>query len=121
MGEGLRYYTNGGPQELNMVGEIDGYDTVWYNPESLANILFLARVATYRRVIIDTTKEHVFHVHNQDGAIMKSKKSDKLLYSYDIRWNKSYVTYLNAVNDKKSTFSRGMIKRADEAQIIYDI
>ena len=104
-----------------MVGEIDGYDAVWYNPDSLVNILFLARVATYRRVIIDTTKEYVVNIRNQDGAIIKSKKSDKVLYSYDIRWNKSCATHLNTVNDNKSICSRGMIKKANEAQILYDI
>ena len=49
MGEGLRCYTNGGPQELNMVGEINGYDTVWHNPESLANILFSGKSGTVQK------------------------------------------------------------------------
>ena len=80
MGEGLRCYTNGGPQESNIVGDIDGYSTVWYNPESLANILSLGRVSTHRRLTMDITKKQVFHIHNQDGTIMKFKKSDKGLY-----------------------------------------
>ena len=55
-GEGLRCYTKGGPQDSNMVGDIDRYGTVWYNPESLANILSLTRVSTHKRVTMDTVQ-----------------------------------------------------------------
>ena len=38
----IRY--NAGLTRNNMVGKLDGYGTVWYNPKGIANILSLSQV-----------------------------------------------------------------------------
>ena len=38
-GEELRAYCNGGYQDTTMIADMAGYGTVWYNPNSLANII----------------------------------------------------------------------------------
>ena len=50
----MRCSTNGGSQDSDMIGDLPGYGTVWFNPSSIANILSLARILKTRRVTIDT-------------------------------------------------------------------
>ena len=61
-GQEMRCFTNGGHQDSVLIGDLPGYDTVWYNPDSIANILSLARVSRSRRVTIDTGVENCFNV-----------------------------------------------------------
>ena len=53
--KGLRVYGNGGSQDAHLVGDLPGFGPVWYNPQSLANILLLAEVRKLCRVTMDTS------------------------------------------------------------------
>jgi len=53
----LKVYTNGGTQLLSLIGDIKNFGTVWYNPNSLANIFSLAAVRKICRITIDTDVE----------------------------------------------------------------
>jgi hypothetical protein len=44
-GPPLRCYCNGGYQDSTLIGTLDGYGDIWYNPNSLANILSMAHVS----------------------------------------------------------------------------
>ena len=55
--------TNGGEQTSSLVGNINNFGIVWYNPESIANILSLAEVRQKCRVTMDTKVRTVLHVH----------------------------------------------------------
>ena len=68
-GQEMRCFTNGGHQDSMLIGDLPGYDTVWYNPESIANILSLARVSRSRRVTMDTGIEHCFNVYKNYGTV----------------------------------------------------
>jgi hypothetical protein len=50
----LKVHTNGGTQILSLVGDIKNFGTVWYNPDSLANIFSLAAVCKLCRIMIWT-------------------------------------------------------------------
>jgi len=55
---------NAGLSPTNMVGELDGYGTVWYyNPKGIANILSLSQVRKKHRVTYDSATSKVFVVH----------------------------------------------------------
>ena len=58
-GQEMRCFTNGGHQDSVLIGDLPGYDTVWYNPDSIANILSLARLSRSRRATMDTGIEIV--------------------------------------------------------------
>ena len=67
--EPLYLETNGGGQQItHQVGTVAGFGDVWYNPDSIANILSLAQVRRVRRVTMDTDVLPAFHVHRADGS-----------------------------------------------------
>ena len=63
--------TNGGYQESNMKGVFRNLGLVWFNRNSIANILALADVRKVCRVTLDTMVDPVMRVHRRDGSIMK--------------------------------------------------
>ena len=69
--EPLTAYTNGGCQVSTLIGDIPNFGPVYYNPESLANILSLSSVTTVCRVTMDTDLENCMIVHRRDGSHMK--------------------------------------------------
>jgi hypothetical protein len=67
----LKVHTNGGHQISLLVGDIKNFGTVWYNPNSLANIFSLATVRKRCRITMDTSVEAALCVHRSGGSIMK--------------------------------------------------
>ena len=53
----LRAITNGGHQDSNMVGDFPNLGEVWYNHNSIANILSLSDVRKVCRVTMDSDDE----------------------------------------------------------------
>ncbi len=66
-----------------MVGKVWNLRTVWYNPESLANILLLAEVCKKFCVTMDTDVEPALCVHRTNGTIMKFQEYATGLYYFD--------------------------------------
>ena len=122
-GNEMTCWTNGGKHHTNQVGDVPGYDTVWYNPTSLANILSLARVTRYFRVTMDTHEEQCFNVHKGDGTIQKFIKSPRGLYYHDIRWDRTSNVLTNVdmatVKSNKLQVTPRSLKRADKAKRLY--
>jgi hypothetical protein len=73
----LRIHCNAGAVELDHVGDLSGYGTVWYNPGGMANILSLAKVKEKHRVTFDSTNGNEFHVHKPDGIIRVFQQSER--------------------------------------------
>ncbi len=82
-GHTLRALTNGGHQDSNMIGDFPNLGAVWYNPDSIANILSLADVRKVCRVTMDSSNEPALWVHRLDGSVMKFAEHDSGLYVYD--------------------------------------
>ena len=61
--------TNGGEQDSRMKGTLPGFFDVWYNPESMVNILSFAEVSRRYRVTIDTAVSNCIEVHLAQGKI----------------------------------------------------
>ena len=59
----LRAYSNGGYQDSQNVGDVPGMFPVWYNPDSVLNILALCDVAKKFRVTMDTDVDNIIRVH----------------------------------------------------------
>ena len=64
--------TNGGEHTSDMVGDLENFGEVWFNPSSLANILSLAMVRKRCCVTMDTSAEP-----------MKFKEFKSGLYFFD--------------------------------------
>ena len=68
--EPLYLETNGGGYQVsNKMGTVKNVGEVWYNPESIVNVLSVAQVCRVRRVtFLDTADQPAFHVHKPDGT-----------------------------------------------------
>ena len=77
---GLRVHSNGGFQDTHMIGDLPGFGPVWYNKESITNILSLAAVCKIRCVTMDTWEEAAIIVHKKNGDKMKFMETGNGLY-----------------------------------------
>ena len=76
-------FTLGGTQHLSQVGNVKNFGEVWYNPDSLANILSMAAIRKVCRITMDTTVEPAMNVHRKNGTVMKFKVYQSGLYYYN--------------------------------------
>jgi len=70
-------------QISSLVGDIKNFGTVWYHPDSLANIFSLTAVCKLCRITMDTSVEAALCVHRSDGSIMKFIEYGSGLYYKD--------------------------------------
>jgi hypothetical protein len=136
--EPLYLATNGGHQIATQMGTLPNFGPVWYNPNSIANILSLAQVRAVRRVTMDTAKAPAFHVHKLDGSgttIFYEHPSGLYLYDTSVsptlddtitgdptnHSNTTVLAYscLQTVADNQVNFTGRQIAAADEARRLY--
>jgi hypothetical protein len=122
-------HCNAGVTSTNLIGELRGYGTVWYNPTGIANILSLAK-ATERgyHVTFDSSEGNAFHLHKADGTMRVFKQSPKGLYYIDTKEshsgtaNDQYdVNLVNTVEDNRIKYSQRDYSRAQLARKIQKI
>jgi hypothetical protein len=118
-GRVLRAITNGGHQDSIMVGDFPNLGEVWFNRNSIANILSLAEVRKVCFVTMDTLQEPALLVHRIDGSVMKFVEHPSGLCIY--KRNSTYVpvtgyssyTMVSTVAAQKQLFLHREIKSAD--------
>ena len=96
-GEVLKVYTNGGSQESKLVGTLEGFGEVWYNPKSLANILSMAAVRR-RSSALWLKVAFCSNVNNKPSLFQ------------------SDLCFLNTVKQNKAHFRNHEVKGADLAR-----
>ena len=76
--EGMRVHCNAGSRLTNLVGDLPGYGTVWYDPKASANILSLWRVqdhyhitynSSHQKFIITKPSVKEFAFHESEGGL----------------------------------------------------
>jgi hypothetical protein len=97
------------------VGDIKNFGTVWYNPESLANILSLAEVRKKCRVTMDTDVEPAMYVHRPNGRIMKFTEFANGLYFHNPREHAADYTFVSTVDQNKRMITARKVLDADAA------
>ena len=105
-----------------MMGTVEGFGEVYYNPSSLANILSLAHVDSRGfRVTLDTAIEPAFIVHNTSTGTKKFIRSKSGLHCYNILSNnkRKEFTMIQTVKQNKTMFSKRELSQADRAMKIY--
>jgi hypothetical protein len=119
----LRAITNGGFQDSVMVGDFPNLGEVWYNCDSIANILSLADVRKVCRVTMDSFDGPTINVHRLDSSIMQFHEHASGLYVYNtnsVTNNNIYdYTMLSTVADQKKLFTQREIHAADAARALY--
>jgi hypothetical protein len=126
----------GGHQVTSQMGSIENFGKVWYNPESIANILSLSDVRKARHVTMDSNKDAALHVHLLDGSgYLRFKEHESGLYLHDTTdgkttYDKATTTpntndeingysYLQTVANNKKGFTKRQITAADNARELY--
>ena len=51
--DAIQVYCNSGSNLINQIGELHGYNTVWYKPTGIANIIVMSRVTRNYQVALD--------------------------------------------------------------------
>jgi hypothetical protein len=115
-------HCNAGVTSTNLIGELMGYGTVWYNPKGIANILSLARVKEHGfRVTFDSSEGNAFHLHKPDGTVRVFNQSPKGLYYLDTKMNQDEVILVDTVKDNSAKYSQRDYSRAKLARKIQKI
>ena len=70
-GNTLKVFLNGGSQVLHMMEHFGGID-VWYNPDSLANILWLAQIIDQFQVTMDLERACIPGIDRRESNSMVS-------------------------------------------------
>ena len=119
--------TNGGPHTAHQMGNYHGLGSplrVWYNPNSLANVLALCDVRHKAQVTLDTARELAFLVHVPNGPPLRFTEHSTGLYVYhpndnDVRLPVTAYSYLQTVAANRSMFTRREVQGADKARELY--
>jgi hypothetical protein len=117
----LRAITNGGHQDSCLLGDFPNLGPVWFNSESIANILSLSEVRKVCRVTMDTEEEAAMCVHRLDGSVMKFVEHDNGLYVFVPNSSADVTGYtlVSTVADNKRMFTQREIRNADLARELY--
>jgi hypothetical protein len=116
----LRAYTNGGHQDSTEVADLPGFFEVWYNKNSMVNILAWSDVRKHFRITANTPRENTIVVHLEEGKTIKFKEIGFGLYLFDNKGvnNKSSISgysFLTLVRANKTNFTRRELQGADKA------
>jgi hypothetical protein len=131
----LNVITNGGPQISTKCGDFFKFFEVWYNPNSMLNILSWSEVAAHFRITLDSAIDDCIHVHIDDGVtlsftsidsgiyLMKTSDCEKLDPNYKRPASKlkslPHYSCVNIVEDNKTNFTSRELEGADTARALF--
>jgi hypothetical protein len=118
---------NAGERSTNMIGDLAGYGTVWYDPMSIANILSLSRVIEKFHVTYDSEHGGSFLLNRPDGTAREFQRSDRGLYFSDFATTvrhdvqspqdtSSAIVMVNTVAANKSNYTNADYLKAVSAR-----
>jgi hypothetical protein len=104
----MKVQSTAGVTYTDMIGDLDGYGTVWYYPDGIANILSLSRVCRDFPVTFDSTNGKTFKMKRKDGSYREFIQADSgLFYSImDEKEPEQGTALINTVDDNKSKYSK---------------
>ena len=118
--EGMRIHCNAGSRLTNLIGDLPGYGTVWYDPNAIAKILSLRRVRDRYHISYDSSLRK-FVVTKPSGKEFMFQESDGGLHYLDTTYphyeqQHGQVFHVNTVNDNKKNFTNNDYLRAVRAR-----
>jgi hypothetical protein len=96
----LKMHCNAGTKEVNQVGTLKKYGTVWYSDSAIANILSLSQVKRKFPITYDSNNGNEFHVVKPDKHVV-FKESESGIYYHDTT-NRSFIV----LSDDKMTVDK---------------
>ena len=84
-------YPSNGCTRVSSLVDLKGFGDVWFNTESLANVLSLAEMVNKYRVTFDSENGNKFIIHKSDGSTVEFKQSVHGLFYHDIRWRRNHT------------------------------
>ena len=127
--EGMRVHCNAGSRLTNLIGDLPGYGTVWYDPKAIANILSLQRVRDHYHITYDSAHRK-FIVTKPSGKEFAFQESEGGLHYLDTtcpqgeqqqQQQQGHVFAVNTVRDNKKNFTNNdylRVVRAQELQVM---
>jgi hypothetical protein len=112
----MKIHCNAGVATTDQVGDLDGYGTVWYHPNGIANILSLSRVREHGyRVTYDSDNGNRFTVHKSDGTAVQESfeqsESGLILHGHETQRTAATVM-VNTVAGNRNSYTNRAYSRA---------
>ena len=106
--EGMRVHCNARSRLTNLVGDLPGYGTVWYDPKAIANILSLRQVRDHYHITYDSSHRK-FIVTKPSGKEFMFHESEGGLHFLDTTHQQGQQrqghVFANTVKDNKTNFT----------------
>ena len=115
-GEHITVNTTAGSITTCMQGDLQGFGTVWYHPDGIANVLSLGLITLQLRVTMDTSIDNAINVHKTDGTIRRFALSDTGLYHTNVADQSGSLLTITTVKDQKAKYSALDVRRATAAR-----
>ena len=118
--EGMRVHCNAGSHLTNLVRDLPGYGTVWYDPKAIANILSLQRVRDHYHITYDSSHQK-FVITKPSGKEFTFHESEGGLHYLDTtrqqgHQQRGHIFAVNTVKDNKKNFMNNDYLRAIRAR-----
>ena len=116
----MRIHCNAGSRLTNLIGDLPGYGTVWYDPKAIANILSLRQVRDRYHISYDSSHRR-FIVTKPSGKEFVFQESEGGLHYLDTMQQQNHrqqghVFSVNTVRDNKKNFTNNDYLRAVRAR-----
>ena len=123
--EGMRIHCNARSRITNLIGDFPGYGTVWYDPNTIANILSLRQVWDQYHISYDSSLRK-FVITKPSGKEFVFQESDGGLHYLDTtkqqgQQQQGHMFSVNTVKDNKKNFTNNdylWAVRARELQVM---
>ena len=113
---------NGGSLMYNNYGHLSLLPDleVYYNPDSIANLLSMAYVTEHYRATMDSAVENSIIVHVGDGNDLKFLTCVRGLYYFDtkVKYSVTGYSFLMYVASNKLYYTRREFQGADDAHLL---
>ena len=104
---------------INSYRTFPGFFDVWYNTNSMLNILSFAEVRKQFRITIYTEKSATMKIHIGNGKIMQFQELEEGLYMFRPESQTSAYSYFTLVSANEDEFSKREVAGAKQAQELY--
>ena len=115
--ETMRMHCNSGTIQTDLIGDLDGYGTVWFNPQGIANIISLGEASARHRITMDNTLDNAIFIHKSDGTARRFGCMKSGIYCCDLKSSNSFVfNGIVSVESQEQQYSALDVNRAKAAR-----
>ena len=111
----IRVHCNSGFKIVDRVGDLPGYDTVWYKLTGIANILSMSRATKIFRVVFNSKGRNFFRMFLLDREL-RFQLSSNGLYYFDAADRGDRVLVINMVLENQEDFTQKEYKGSRKAR-----